>query len=130
LLMGRPRWTSPIACKMWTLEEVQQCDGVMHPRILIAINGFVYDVTDKGSIHYGPGKREWWCLGGTYHVLAGEDASLALATLTLPRSKTELRSAGYDISMLSEKEQDVLEGWCCKFESKYVLVGRLDGWMK
>jgi hypothetical protein len=35
-------------------------------------------------------------------VLAGEDASLALATLTLPRSKTELRSAGNDLSMLSD----------------------------
>jgi hypothetical protein len=63
-------------------------------------------------------------------VLAGEDASLALATLRLPRNKTELRSAGYDLSILSEKEQDVLEEWCRKFESKYVLVGRLDGWTK
>ena len=63
-------------------------------------------------------------------MLAGEDASLALATLRLPSSKTELRSAGYDLSMLSEKEQDVLEEWCRKFESKYVLVGRLDGWIK
>jgi hypothetical protein len=58
LFMGRPRWTSPIACKMWTLEGVQQYDGVMSPRILIAIKGFVYDVRDKGSIHYGPGKTE------------------------------------------------------------------------
>ena len=59
-------------------------------------------------------------------MLAGEDASLALATLRLPSNKTELRSAGYDLSTLSEREQDVLDGWCRKFESKYVLVGRLN----
>lgn len=58
-------------------------------------------------------------------MLAGEDASLALATLRLPTSKAELRAAGYDLSGLSEREWDVLRGWIRKFESKYVLVGRL-----
>ena len=56
--MGRSRSTSPIAYKMWRLEEVQEYDGVMNSRILIVIKGHVYDVTDKGSIYYGPGKTE------------------------------------------------------------------------
>lgn len=127
MLLGKPKPTSPIAYKTWTLEELHQYNGVDNPRILLAIKGLVYDVTDKGSSYYGPGTEgDTIFIGGSYHVMAGEDASLALATLRLPSSKTELRSTGYDLSNLSEKELDVLEGWVRKFESKYVLVGKLD----
>lgn len=126
MFVGKPRPTSPIAYKMWTLGELQQYNGVDNPRILLAVKDLVYDVTDKGSPYYGPGiVVSTISVGGSYHVLAGEDAGLALATLKLPSSKEELRSNGYDLSSLSEKELDVLEGWTRKFESKYVLVGKL-----
>lgn len=55
LFMGKPRSRSSIAYKEWGLEELHRHDGVSDTRILIAINGLVYDVTEGGSIYYGPG---------------------------------------------------------------------------
>lgn len=38
----------------FTLEELKQYDGVANPRILMAVNGKVFDVT-RGKKFYGPG---------------------------------------------------------------------------
>lgn len=55
----------------FTLEELKQYDGNgKDGRVLVAVNGSVYDVT-KGKRFYGPGKRIkfnvvswlWWCHG-------------------------------------------------------------------
>ena len=126
LFAGKPRPTSPIAYKMWTLEELHQYNGVDNPRILLAIKGLVYDVTDKGSSFYGPGTTgvqflqvdRITCWQERMPVLRWRRSSSPVA-----RQNSE--SAGYDLSALSEKEQDVLDGWVRKFESKYVLVGKL-----
>lgn len=41
----------------FSLEQLRQYDGSRTPRILLAVNGKVFDVT-KGSKFYGPGKEE------------------------------------------------------------------------
>lgn len=42
--------------KDFTLAELKPYDGVQDPRILMAVNGKVFDVT-RGKKFYGPGKR-------------------------------------------------------------------------
>ena len=39
----------------FSLEQLRQYDGARTPRILLAVNGKVFDVT-KGSKFYGPGE--------------------------------------------------------------------------
>ena len=41
----------------FSLEQLRQYDGSRNPRILLAVNGKVFDVT-KGSKFYGPGEEE------------------------------------------------------------------------
>lgn len=43
--------------KDFTLAELKQYDGVENPRILMAVNGKVFDVT-RGKKFYGPGKAD------------------------------------------------------------------------
>ena len=70
-------WWSPPE-RIFTLEELARFDGTNPDckAIYISIAGVVYDVSD-GSKFYG--------VGGSYHVLAGHDASFALATMNLDR---------------------------------------------
>ena len=44
----------PMKKRDFTLEELQEFDGNSSPRILIAVNGKVFDVT-RGKHFYGPG---------------------------------------------------------------------------
>ena len=41
-------------CTEYTLEELRRFDGVLNARILLAVNGKVYDVT-SGKQHYAQG---------------------------------------------------------------------------
>ncbi|ELW62658.1 Membrane-associated progesterone receptor component 2 [Tupaia chinensis] len=47
----------------FSLEQLRQYDGSRTPRILLAVNGKVFDVT-KGSKFYGPGEEELEGRGG------------------------------------------------------------------
>lgn len=54
----------------FTAESLRQYDGTdQELPIYIGLDGYVYDVT--------PG-REWYAPGGTYHAIAGTDASREL----------------------------------------------------
>lgn len=44
----------PLEKQDFTLEELKEYNGVSNPRILIAVNGKVFDVT-RGKGFYGPG---------------------------------------------------------------------------
>lgn len=81
------------------------------PRVLIGVCGDVFDVTARGSEHYGP--------GGAYSVFAGRDATRALA---LGSFEEEDLARGGDLDDISP--EDVLP-WCALFREKYDLVGRL-----
>ncbi|KAK7870479.1 hypothetical protein R5R35_000751 [Gryllus longicercus] len=99
--------------KDFTLEELKKYNGTQADgRILIAVNGFVYDVTEAKQF-YGP--------GGPYAAFAGRDASRGLATFSVVSNED-----GYDdLSDLSPTELASLREWELQFQQKYEFVGAL-----
>ncbi|KAJ8986075.1 hypothetical protein NQ317_003369 [Molorchus minor] len=97
----------------FTVEELRKYDGTQEDgRVLVAVNGTVYDVT-KGKRFYGP--------GGPYAAFGGRDASRGLATFSVSTA-----GEGYDdLSDLTTVEMDSVKEWESQFKEKYELVGRL-----
>ena len=106
---------------IYSVDELKQFDGEKNetplgyavPPLLIAIKGKVYDMSFGGGRFYGK--------GGPYGVLAGRDASRALACM----QKDEEYVNNPDISGCTEKEIETLNGWEKKLSSKYPCVGVL-----
>lgn len=98
----------------FTVAELLQYDGKQPDgRVLVAVNGSVYDVT-KGKRFYGP--------GGPYAAFGGRDASRGLATFSV----TSNDQAEYDdLSDLTPMEMESVREWEAQFKEKYILVGRL-----
>lgn len=98
----------------FTVAELLQYDGKQKDgRVLVAVNGSVYDVT-KGKRFYGP--------GGPYAAFGGRDASRGLATFSVTSSD----KAEYDdLSDLTPMEMESVREWEMQFKEKYILVGRL-----
>ncbi|XP_011206253.2 membrane-associated progesterone receptor component 1 [Bactrocera dorsalis] len=98
----------------FTIQELRAYDGNgPDGRILIAVNGTVYDAT-KAKRFYGP--------GGPYASFAGRDASRNLATFNVePNNKEEYD----DLSDLNAMEMDSVREWEMQFKEKYDLVGKL-----
>jgi len=98
----------------FTIQELKKYDGNQADgRVLVAVNGHVYDVT-KGRKFYGP--------GGPYSVFGGRDASRGLATFKVTSSDTEEYD---DLSDLDTMEMDSVREWEMQFKEKYDYVGRL-----
>jgi len=99
--------------KDFTVAELKVFDGNQTDgRVLVAVNGNVYDVT-RGKRFYGP--------GGPYAAFGGRDASRGLATFSVTASELEYD----DLSDLSAHEMDSVREWEMQFKEKYDLVGRL-----
>ncbi|XP_055599078.1 membrane-associated progesterone receptor component 1-like [Uranotaenia lowii] len=100
--------------KDFTVAELRQFDGTQPDgRVLVAVNGSVYDVT-KGKRFYGP--------GGPYAAFGGRDASRGLATFSV----TSNDQVEYDdLSDLTPMEMESVLEWEMQFKEKYILVGRL-----
>ncbi|XP_060634932.2 membrane-associated progesterone receptor component 2 [Anolis sagrei] len=98
----------------FTLEQLREYDGARTPRLLLAVNGKVFDVT-KGSKFYGP--------EGPYGIFAGRDASRGLATFCL--DKDALRDEYDDLSDLNAVQMESVREWEMQFKEKYDYVGRL-----
>uniref|UniRef100_A0ABM5GJC8 Membrane-associated progesterone receptor component 2 n=1 Tax=Pogona vitticeps TaxID=103695 RepID=A0ABM5GJC8_9SAUR len=98
----------------FTLEQLREYDGARTARILLAVNGKVFDVT-KGSKFYGP--------EGPYGIFAGRDASRGLATFCL--DKDALRDEYDDLSDLNAVQMESVREWEMQFKEKYDYVGRL-----
>lgn len=100
--------------KDFTVAELKAFDGTQPDgRVLVAVNGTVYDVT-KGKRFYGP--------GGPYAAFGGRDASRGLATFSVTSNEKDEYD---DLSDLSPMEMESVREWEMQFKEKYVLVGRL-----
>ncbi|KAK9509772.1 hypothetical protein O3M35_007010 [Rhynocoris fuscipes] len=97
----------------FTLEELKQYDGHgPDGRILVAVNGKVFDVT-RGKKFYGP--------GGPYAAFGGRDASRGLATFSVTGGKDEYD----DLSDLNSMEMESVREWEAQFTERYDYVGKL-----
>lgn len=97
----------------FTVAELKAYDGNQPDgRVLVAVNGTVYDVT-RGKRFYGP--------GGPYAAFGGRDASRGLATFSVTASEVEYD----DLSDLTPAEMDSVREWEMQFKEKYEVVGRL-----
>ncbi|CAG4988071.1 unnamed protein product [Parnassius apollo] len=99
--------------KDMTVAELRQYDGTQADgRVLVAVNGWIFDVT-RGRRFYGP--------GGPYAAFGGKDASRGLATFSVTSSDKEYD----DLSDLNSMEMESVKEWEAQFREKYDLVGRL-----
>lgn len=105
----------PMKKRDFTVAQLSEYDGVKNERILIAVNGKVFDVTNRGKNFYGP--------GGAYGIFAGHDASRGLAQFRL--DKEVIKDEYDDISDLNSAELDGVKEWEMQFLEKYDFVGRL-----
>ena len=94
----------------FTSEELRYFDGRNGKPVYVAAKGVVYDVDPD---FYGP--------DGPYGVMAGRDASRALALVSLDEADVENTS----IEGLSWMDLNTLDEWIAKFEFKYHRVGYL-----
>ncbi|KAI5641888.1 cytochrome b5-like heme/Steroid binding domain-containing protein [Phthorimaea operculella] len=99
--------------KDMTVSELRQYDGTQPDgRVLVAVNGWIFDVT-RGRRFYGP--------GGPYAAFGGKDASRGLATFSVTSSDKEYD----DLSDLNSMEMESVKEWEAQFREKYDLVGKL-----
>ncbi|XP_028175861.1 membrane-associated progesterone receptor component 1-like [Ostrinia furnacalis] len=99
--------------KDMTVSELRQYDGTQPDgRVLVAVNGWIFDAT-RGRRFYGP--------GGPYAAFGGKDASRGLATFCVTSSDKEYD----DLSDLNSMEMESVKEWEAQFREKYDLVGRL-----
>jgi len=104
----------PLKRRDFTVEQIKPFDGRgPDGRILVAVNGKVFDMT-RGKSFYGP--------DGPYGVFAGKDATRALATFSLAE---EIKDGYDDISDLSSQQMESVREWEEQFKEKYDLVGKL-----
>ncbi|XP_011306479.1 membrane-associated progesterone receptor component 1-like [Fopius arisanus] len=97
----------------FTVEELKKYDGKgPDERILVAVNGSVYDVT-RGRRFYGP--------DGPYAAFGGRDASRGLATFSVVPGKDEYD----DLSDLNTTEMNSILEWEEQFKERYDYVGKL-----
>ncbi|XP_013138647.1 PREDICTED: membrane-associated progesterone receptor component 1-like [Papilio polytes] len=96
-----------------TTAELKKYDGTgSDGRVLLAVNGVIFDVT-RGKRFYGP--------GGPYSAFAGKDATRGLATGSVSADDKEWD----DVSDLNADEISSAKEWEEQFREKYDIVGRL-----
>lgn len=97
----------------FTLQELRKYDGTgPDGRILVAVNGSVYDCT-RGAHFYGP--------NAPYAAFGGRDASRGLAVFAVNVAEGEYD----DLSDLDTTHMSFLREWEEQFKERYDYVGKL-----
>jgi len=107
-----PRAPAP-APREFTAAEIAPQTGAGGSRILVAVNGIVFDMSGGGESFYGP--------GGAYACFAGRDASVGLATMQLDPATWGART----VDDFSASEVDTMMQWVRRFTEKYAVAGAL-----
>ena len=103
--------------RQFTLLQLAAYDGIQKRSIFVGVHGFVFDVSSAVD-RYGP--------GSSYASLAGRDSSRFLATHRLPTAKDQADPLVYDdLSDLTEKQLESLQGWFQFYREKYPIVGKI-----
>ncbi|CCL98494.1 uncharacterized protein FIBRA_00492 [Fibroporia radiculosa] len=103
--------------KTYTPKTLEPFNGQDGKRILLGINGVVYDVT-AGRNFYGP--------EGMYANFAGRDASRGMAKQSFDLEMlTPVDKALDKLDDLTPEEIDNMRGWMDHFSNKYIICGKL-----
>lgn len=112
-----PQEPEPMVYTVFTPSSLEKFNGESDPRVLLAVKGKVFDVTN-GKSFYGP--------GGPYANFAGHDASRGLAKNSFDPSMITPVSEPIDsLSDLDDEERKSLDEWFNHFEAKYPICGEL-----
>ncbi|KAF5310509.1 hypothetical protein D9758_018782 [Tetrapyrgos nigripes] len=102
--------------KTYTPKTLEPFNGKDNERILLAINGQVFDVT-AGRNFYGPTECTETLLEGMLRGMAKQSFDLEMLTpLDQPLDK---------LQDLTQDEIDNMKGWIEHFTNKYIVCGRL-----
>jgi membrane-associated progesterone receptor component len=103
--------------KTYTPKALVPFNGMNGQRILLAINGIVFDVS-RGRNFYGP--------EGMYANFAGRDASRGMAKQSFDEDMlTDIDQPLDKLEDLTPSEIENMNGWIDHFSSKYTVCGRL-----
>ncbi|KAF7319897.1 Damage response protein 1 [Mycena kentingensis (nom. inval.)] len=103
--------------KTFTPKTLEPFHGKEGGRILLAINGIVFDVT-AGRSFYGP--------DGMYGNFAGRDASRGMAKQSFDLEMLTPVDQPLDkLEDLQPDEIDNMRGWIDHFSNKYIICGKL-----
>jgi len=113
-----PKETPPTVFRTFTPRTLLPNNGEAGAPVYLAVRGRVFDVT-SGRNFYGP--------GGPYANFAGRDASRGLAFHSFDEDMLtkDLDGPLDALADLGKEEIDTLRDWEDRFDSKYLVVGRL-----
>jgi len=113
-----PREPAATVFRTFTPRTLLPYNGEDGRPVYLAVRGRVFDVT-SGRNFYGP--------GGAYSNFAGRDASRGLACHSFDESMLtkDLDGPLDTLADLGSEEAGTLREWEERFESKYLVVGRL-----
>ncbi|EPE03828.1 membrane-associated progesterone receptor component 1 [Ophiostoma piceae UAMH 11346] len=107
-----------VVFKTYTPHTLLPFDGKDGKPVFLAVRGRVFDVS-LGRNFYGP--------GGPYENFAGRDASRGLASHSFDEEMLtkDLDGPLDPLTDLDDEQREAMQGWEERFESKYMVVGRL-----
>ena len=113
-----PRESPAVVFRTFTPRALLPYNGNDGMPVYLAVRGRVFDVSG-GRNFYGP--------GGPYENFAGRDASRGLALHSFDEEvlTKDLDGPLDDLAGLDAEALESLQGWEERFESKYLVVGRL-----
>src|SRR6266536_2345115 len=113
-----PKAPPPVVFQTFTPRTLLPFNGENGAPVYLAVRGRVFDVS-SGRNFYGP--------GGPYENFAGRDATRGLACQSFDEEMLtkDLDGPLDDLQGLDADQQENLQGWEERFESKYLVVGKL-----